>query len=98
MKKFSSHPDSWTRSADYYLKKGDVDSARELLPRSIKSLDKTKHVETIERMAVIEFKHGDAERGKTLFEGLVDRYPRRLDLWSVYIDQLAKVGDIQAAR
>jgi len=55
-------------------------------------------VETIEKMAVLEFKHGDAERGKTLFEGLVDRYPRRLDLWSVYIDQLAKADDIQGAR
>ena len=55
-------------------------------------------VETIEGMAVLEFKHGDAERGKTLFEGLIDRYPTRLDLWSVYIDQLAKAEDIQAIR
>ena len=55
-------------------------------------------VETIEKMAVLEFKHGDAERGKTLLEGLVDRYPKRLDLWAVYIDQLAKVGDIQGVR
>jgi rRNA biogenesis protein RRP5 len=54
-------------------------------------------VETVEKMAVLEFKHGEAERGKTLFEGLVDRYPRRLDLWSVYIDQLAKT-DIQGVR
>lgn len=49
-------------------------------------------------MAVLEFKHGETERGKTLFEGLVDRSPKRLDLWSVYIDQLAKTGDIQGCR
>ena len=49
-------------------------------------------------MAILEFKHGEPERGKTLFEGLVDRYPKRLDLWSVYIDQLAKVGDVQGCR
>ena len=55
-------------------------------------------VETIEKMAVLEFKHGDSERGKTLFEGLVYRFPRRLDLWSVYIDQLAKSGEIQGVR
>lgn len=49
-------------------------------------------------MAVLEFRHGEAERGKTLFEGLVDRYPKRLDLWNVYIDQMAKVQDIQGVR
>ena len=49
-------------------------------------------------MAVLEVKHGDTERGKTLFEGLVNRYPRRLDLWSVYIDQLGKAEDIQGVR
>jgi rRNA biogenesis protein RRP5 len=52
----------------------------------------------IEKMAVLEFRHGEAERGKTLFEGLVDRYPKRLDLWNVYIDQMAKVQDIQGIR
>lgn len=55
-------------------------------------------VETIEKMALLEFKHGDTERGKTLFEGLVDKFPKRLDLWGVYIDQVAKVGDIQGVR
>lgn len=55
-------------------------------------------VETIEKMALHEFKHGDTERGKTLFEGLIDKFPKRLDLWGVYIDQVAKVGDIQGVR
>lgn len=46
----------------------------------------------------MEFRHADAERGKTLFEELLDRYPKRLDLVSVYIDQLVRVPDIQAIR
>ncbi|ODO00747.1 rRNA biogenesis protein RRP5 [Cryptococcus wingfieldii CBS 7118] len=98
VKKFSAYPESWTRFAEFYLLKGDADGARALLPRSLKSLDKSKHVETIEKMALLEFKHGDAERAKTLFEGLVDRLPKRLDLWGVYIDQLGKGGDIQGVR
>ncbi|KAK4685994.1 rRNA biogenesis protein RRP5, partial [Tremellales sp. Uapishka_1] len=98
VKKFSNLPESWTRFADYLLKKENVDAARALLPRSLKSLDKSKHVETIEKMAILEFKHGDAERGKTLFEGIVDKYPKRLDLWNVYIDQLTKLEDIQGVR
>jgi rRNA biogenesis protein RRP5 len=51
-----------------------------------------------QKMAVLEFRHGDAERGKTLFEGILDRHPKKLDVWSVYIDQVAKVGDIQGVR
>ncbi|RXK36068.1 hypothetical protein M231_06662 [Tremella mesenterica] len=98
IKKFGAFPESWTKFASYYLAKGDTTSARALLPRAMKSLDPSKHLEMIERMAVLEFKHGDAERGKTLFEGLLERYPKKLDLWSVYIDQLAKVNDVQAVR
>ncbi|WWC65653.1 uncharacterized protein I303_108274 [Kwoniella dejecticola CBS 10117] len=98
VKKFSAHPDSWTRFAEFYLKKGDTEAARALLPRSMKSLDKSKHVETIEKISLLEFKYGDAERGKTLFEGLVDRFPKRLNLWGVYIDQLAKIDDIHGVR
>ncbi|WWC95372.1 hypothetical protein V866_002234 [Kwoniella sp. B9012] len=98
VKKFSAYPDSWTRFAEFYLKKGDVEDARALLPRAMKSLDKSKHVETIEKMSLLEFKYGDSERAKTLFEGLVDRFPKRLDLWGVYIDQLAKIDDIQGVR
>jgi rRNA biogenesis protein RRP5 len=49
-------------------------------------------------MAVLEFKYGDAERGKTIFEGIVDSYPKRLDVWGVYIDQVAKENDIQGVR
>jgi len=55
-------------------------------------------IEVIEKFAVFEFRHADAERGKTLFEELVDRYPKRLDLVSVYIDQLVRVEDVQAVR
>jgi rRNA biogenesis protein RRP5 len=51
-----------------------------------------------QKMAVLEFRHGDTERGKTLFEGIVDRYPKKLDVWSVYIDQVAKSKDVKSAR
>jgi rRNA biogenesis protein RRP5 len=47
---------------------------------------------------VLEFRHADAERGKTLFEELVDRYPKRLDIVSVYMDQLVRVEDISGVR
>jgi rRNA biogenesis protein RRP5 len=43
-------------------------------------------------------KEGNPERGRTMFEGILRNYPRRTDIWSVYIDQEIKQGDIQRIR
>lgn len=40
VKKFSAYPESWLACATYYLKKGNMDAARDLLPRSLKSIEK----------------------------------------------------------
>jgi rRNA biogenesis protein RRP5 len=54
--------------------------------------------ETISRFAQLEYKYGDPERGKTLFEGIVDSHPKRWDMWSVYVDMEATQENIQASR
>lgn len=100
-KKFGNHPDVWVGFEHFYLRNGKADEARALLPRSMQSLEKRKHVETIAAFGLGEFKLGDAERGRTIFEGLVDSYPKRLDLWWQYIDQEAsssRGGDASRAR
>ena len=38
------------------------------------------------------------ERGRSLFEGVLRNYPKRLDLWSVYLDQEVAAGDQQRIR
>jgi len=55
-------------------------------------------VEMVRKFAQLEFRHGSVERGKTLFENMVTTYPRRTDIWSVYIDVCVKFGDIDQAR
>jgi hypothetical protein len=35
-----------------------------------------------------EFRMGCAERGRSILEGLLANYPKRTDIWSVYIDQV----------
>jgi len=47
---------------------------------------------------MLEYKFGDVERGKTIFEGIVSTHPKRLDQWSIYIDQEAKLGAIDSVR
>ncbi len=39
-----------------------------------------------------------AERGRSLFEGVLRNYPKRLDLWSVYLDQEIAAGEQQRIR
>ena len=55
-------------------------------------------VETISKFAQLEFKFGDSERGRTIFEGVLDSYPKRLDLWFVYIDMEIKQKNVAAVR
>ncbi|KAH9836984.1 uncharacterized protein C8Q71DRAFT_580175 [Rhodofomes roseus] len=97
-KKFGQSSKVWTLFGEHYLKRGKLEEARKLLPRSLQSLEKRKHLKTISKFAQLEYKFGDPERGKTVFEGIVDSHPKRWDLWSVYIDMEAGQGDIMSVR
>ncbi|GJJ09847.1 hypothetical protein Clacol_004071 [Clathrus columnatus] len=97
-KKFGQSSKVWTLFAEYYFKHQNFDAARQLLPRSLQSLEKRKHIKTISRFAILEYKLGEPERGKTIFEGIVDSHPKRWDLWSVYIDMEALQNNIQSIR
>ncbi|KZO92777.1 hypothetical protein CALVIDRAFT_540664 [Calocera viscosa TUFC12733] len=98
VKKFSQSSKVWTLFGQHYMSHGKLEEARDLLPRSLKSLEKRKHIKTILKFALMEYELGDPERGKTLFEAIVDSHAKRLDLWFVYADMEAKQGDLQAAR
>ncbi|KAH9937237.1 U3 snoRNP-associated protein Rrp5 [Fomitopsis serialis] len=97
-KKFSQSSKVWTLFGEHYLKRGKLEDARKLLPRSLQSLEKRKHLKTISKFAQLEYKFGDPERGKTVFEGIVDSHPKRWDLWSIYIDMEAGQGEIMTVR
>ena len=42
----------------------------------------------LSQAALIEFHRGSADRGRSIFEGILRNFPKRLDLWSVYLDQV----------
>lgn len=52
----------------------------------------------ISKYAQLEFKLGSAERGRTIFEELLADNPKRVDLWSVYIDMELKAGTPETIR
>ncbi|XP_053407461.1 protein RRP5 homolog [Mercenaria mercenaria] len=98
VKKHSGNKDVWIKFGEFYFQQGRVESARKLLQRCMKSLDISQHVDTIVKFAQMEFKHGEPERGKTMFENILSTYPKRTDLWSVYIDLVTKLGELDTAR
>jgi rRNA biogenesis protein RRP5 len=97
-RKFSAAPDVWLRAVRYYISRGDADAAKRTLDRSLQSLPRADHVGMASQAALLEFRLGDAERGRSLFEGVLQAYPRRLDLWSVYLDQEVAQGDQRRVR
>ncbi|KAJ9062221.1 rRNA biogenesis protein rrp5 [Entomophthora muscae] len=90
VKKFPQSAKAWARLGEFYLDNGQLDVSRQTLQRSLKSLPKRKHLKAISQFAQLEFKRGEVERGRTLFEGIVANYSKRLDLWSIYLDMETK--------
>ncbi|PRW55969.1 RNA binding rRNA processing [Chlorella sorokiniana] len=97
-RKFNENPDVWLRAVKFRLSREDGEGARKTLDRSLQSLPKFEHVRMISQTGLLEFKLGDEERGRSLFEGVLRNYPKRLDLWSVYLDQEVAAGDQQRIR
>jgi rRNA biogenesis protein RRP5 len=88
----------WMRYHELYIKHGMEKKAKECLSRSIQSLSRHKHIEVISHYALTEFEHGSIDRGRVLFEDLLTSYPKRTDLWHIYIDKEVKAGYIPQAR
>ncbi|CAG8736609.1 11262_t:CDS:2, partial [Acaulospora colombiana] len=98
-KKFSQSSKVWTSMGLFHIKNGDISRSRDLLQRSLQTLNLLwTDVKVITKFAQMEFKHGEVERGRTIFEGMMSNYPKRVDLWSIYIDMECKVGDPDIVR
>ena len=64
-----------------------------VLSNALKALPKRSHIDVVRRFALLEFSKGEAEKGRSLFEGLLADAPKRIDIWNVYIDQEIKFGE-----
>ena len=66
------------------------DKVKTILKRSLQSLLKHRHVFFLSRYAVLEYKNGDSQTGRSNFENLVSSFPNRIDIWGVYLDMEIK--------
>ncbi|BDA47226.1 probable protein RRP5 homolog [Coccomyxa sp. Obi] len=97
-RKYATSAKVWLRAYSHELGRGDAAAARRALDRAIAALPARKHIKVLSQAALTEFKTGDPERGRGVFEGILRNYPKRLDLWSIYLDQEIRAGDKQRAR
>ena len=97
-KKFKSKKKVWIAHMQYLLKQSRQEEAHALLKRALLSLPSYKHAETMSKFAQLEFEFGSAERARTVFHGLLLKYPKRLDMFFVYIDKEIKYGSIETVR
>ncbi|KAK4767494.1 hypothetical protein SAY86_015244 [Trapa natans] len=92
VKKFKHSCKVWLRWVQITLKQNKED-IQPVKNRALICLPHHKHIKFITQTAILEFKCGAPERGRSLFENMLREYPKRTDLWSVYIDQEIRLGD-----
>ncbi len=97
-KKFKGSKKVWMAWQRSRLERNDEEGARELLKRSMHSLPEHKHVCVVQSFALAAFEQEKLACAREVFEGLIGLYPKRLDIWNVWVDQEEKAGQPKAAR
>ncbi|GER39943.1 RNA binding [Striga asiatica] len=96
-RKFKHSCKVWLRKIQTLLKENS-DGVQSIVKRALLTLPRHKHIKFISQTAILEFKCGVADRGRSMFEGMLREYPKRTDLWSVYLDQEIRFGDVDLIR
>ncbi|GFP79860.1 protein rrp5 homolog [Phtheirospermum japonicum] len=96
-RKFKQSCKVWLRKIQSLLKR-ESDGVQSVVNRALLSLPRHKHIKFISQTAILEFKCGVADRGRAMFENMLREYPKRTDLWSIYLDQEIRLGDVDLIR
>ncbi|KAK1931670.1 rRNA biogenesis protein RRP5 [Phytophthora citrophthora] len=97
-KKFRTSKKAWIRSLQYLVSEKQFGEAAETLQRSLKSLDAHKHLPVILKYGQLLYEQSELDKARTIFEGILANYPKRMDLWNVYLDKEIKFGDVALVR
>ena len=97
----ATDPKTWINYATFLFDTlKEADRARDLLPQALKILPARTHINITSKFAQLEFRceKGVAERGRTIFEGLLASFPKRVDLWNILLDLEMKAGNRDQVR
>jgi ribosomal protein S1/Tfp pilus assembly protein PilF len=98
LKKFRPHIPTWRDFCEFQLRGNRPQDARATLKSALEAMEPKERPDFTKDFAVLEYKYGSAQRGRTMFEDLIAAHPKRLDIWLVYVDQEARAGNITIAR
>ncbi|KAF4551253.1 putative rRNA biogenesis protein rrp5 [Elsinoe fawcettii] len=87
-KSFRAASEVWLAFATFLFEQGNATKARGLLSRALQSVPEREKRDVTVKFALMEFKHdrGDAERGRTVMEGVVEGWPRWNAGWDGWVD------------
>ena len=100
-KEFRPVVEMWVKYATFLFDVvADAGRARALLPRALLSVHEREKRGITARFAGLEFKtkEGDAERGRTIYEGLVAEWPKWTQGWDMWVDIEIGKGEGEKAR
>jgi len=97
-RKFRPKKEVWVRYGQFYFKNSRKEEGRGVFTRALQNLEVKEAADITSKFAQMEFNFGDTERGKTMYEKLVSTYPKRVDIWKSYTEQLTRIGDVDASR
>jgi ribosomal protein S1 len=98
IKKHKTSKKVWMAYQHFELRRHNDKEARALLGRSMLSLSRHKHIEVILQYASLQFELGNFDMGREVFEDLLQNYPKRTDIWNVFVDKEVKYKNFNNAR
>ncbi|XP_030376236.1 protein RRP5 homolog [Scaptodrosophila lebanonensis] len=97
-RKFKTQLKVWRLIADAYFSLDMKDRVQPLLQRALAVLPNNDHINCIVAFANLYAKNGDNDMAQTLLDDIVTSYPKRIDIWVLYVDMLIKADLIDSAR
>ncbi|KAH8247129.1 hypothetical protein KR032_010485 [Drosophila birchii] len=98
LNKFKAELKVWPVAAEAYFWLGKSDQVHALLQRALRVLPNQQHINCIVSFAKLYAKNEANDMAQTLLDDVVTSYPKRIDIWSVYVDMLIKADLIDSAR
>ncbi|KAF9593318.1 hypothetical protein IFM89_021487 [Coptis chinensis] len=97
VKKYKKSCEVWLRRIKSHLKQGK-DGIDAIVKDALHKLDKHEHIKFKSQTAILAFKCGVPDTGRSMFELLLRENPNRTDLWNIYLDQEIRLGDEEVIR
>jgi rRNA biogenesis protein RRP5 len=96
-KKYFAELDIWSAYVEFLheAKSDEFTQPKVVLQKALQALPKNLHINMISKYGMLEYKAGKCESGRTMFEGIVTNYPKRMDIWAIYMDMEVKHGGAQ---